>query len=301
MSNPIKPFNAADLRKLLATAINTFTALNDDGWIPAFSEMELKDIILRGDSQLKIQIALSRLTPAETLNLLARDSESGVREAVAENPSTPAETLNLLARNSDWRDSSISKAVAGHPNTPAETLNLLAKDSNASVREAVAENPSTPAETLNLLARNSRSVREAVAKNPNTPAEALNLLARDSYYGIRWAVARNPSTPAESLNLLARDSDASVREAVAKNPNTPKSSCFIATAATGSYDHPITATLRGFRDESLEQTVTGRWFVQKYYQISPPFARWIAQRPAARFTIKWVFLYPLVQLIRFFS
>ena len=169
MSNPIKPFNAADLRKLLATAINTFTALNDDGWIPAFSEMELKDIILRGDSQLKIQIAVSRLTPAET------------------------------------------------------------------------------------------------------------------------------------LNLLARDSDASVREAVAKNPNTPKSSCFIATAATGSYDHPITATLRGFRDESLEQTVTGRWFVQKYYQISPPFARWIAQRPAARFTIKWVFLYPLVQLIRFFS
>ena len=275
MSNPIKPFNAADLRKLLATAINTFTALNDDGWIPAFSEMELKDIILRGDSRLKIQIAVSRLTPAEALNLLARDSDASVREAVARNPSTPAETLNLLARDSD-----------------------------ADVREAVAENPSTPAETLNLLARDSdasASVREAVAKNPNTPAETLNLLARDSDASVREAVARNPSTPAESLNLLARDSDASVREAVAKNPNTPKSSCFIATAATGSYDHPITATLRGFRDEALQQTVTGRWFVQKYYQISPPFARWIAQRPAARFTIKWVFLYPLVQLIRFFS
>ena len=169
MSNPIKPFNAADLRKLLATASNKFTALNDDGWIPAFSEMELKDIILRGDSRLKIQIAVSRLTPAETLNLLARDSDGGVREAVA------------------------------------------------------------------------------------------------------------------------------------KNPSTPKLGCFIATAATGSYDHPITTTLRGFRDEALQQTVTGRWFAQKYYQISPPFARWIAQRPAARFTIKWVFLYPLVQLIRFFS
>ncbi len=299
MSNPIKPFNAADLRKLLATASNKFTALNDDGWIPAISEMELKDIILRGDSQLKIQIALSRLTPAESLNLLARDSASDVRQAVAKNPRTPAETLNLLARDSKCR---VLEAVAKNPNTPAETLNLLAKDSNASVREAVARHPSTPAETLNLLARDSDSgVREAVAENPSTPAEALNLLARDSDWNVREAVARNPSTPAESLNLLARDSDASVREAVAKNPNTPKSSCFIATAATGSYDHPITATLRGFRDESLEQTVTGRWFVQKYYQISPPFARWIAQRPAARFTIKWVFLYPLVQLIRFFS
>ena len=221
MSNHIKPFDAADLRKLLATASNRFTGLNDDGWIPAFSEMELKDIILRGDSRLKIQIAVSRLTPAETLNLLARDSDGAVLIAVAENPSTPAETLNLLAR-----------------------------DSKSYVREAV---------------------------------------------------AKNPSPPAESLNLLARDSDADVREAVAKNPSTPKLGCFIATAATGSYDHPITTTLRGFRDEALQQTVTGRWFAQKYYQISPPFARWIAQRPTARFTIKWVFLYPLVQLIRFFS
>ena len=273
MSNDLKPFNAADLRKLLATAINTFTALNDDGWIPAFSEMELKDIILRGDSQLKIQIALSRLTPAESLNLLARDSASDVRQAVAKNPRTPAETLNLLARDSDWH---VRKAVAENPSTPAESLNLLARDSDADVREAVAENPSTPAETLNLLARDSKSY-------------------------VREAVAKNPSPPAESLNLLARDSDADVREAVAKNPSTPKLGCFIATAATGSYDHPITATLRGFRDEALQQTVTGRWFVQKYYQISPPFARWIAQRPTARFTIKWVFLYPLVQLIRFFS
>ena len=246
MSNDLKPFNAADLRKLLATASNKFTALNDDGWIPAFSEMELKDIILRGDSRLKIQIAVSRLTPAEALNLLASD-QSIVREA-----------------------------VAGHPNTPAETLNLLARDSYRGVRKAVAEKPSTPAETLNLL-------------------------ARDSERDIRIAVAKKPSTPAETLNLLARDSDGGVREAVAKNPSTPKLGCFIATAATGSYDHPITATLRGFRDESLRQTVTGRWFVQKYYQISPPFARWIAQRPTARFTIKWVFLYPLVQLIRFFS
>jgi Leucine rich repeat variant len=223
MSNPIKPFDAADLRKLLATASNRFTELNDDGWIPAFSEMELKDIILRGDASLRMQIAGSRSTPAETLNQLARDSDSDVRRDVARNPNMPAETLNQLARDSD------------------------------------------------------SDVRCAVAKNPNTPAETLNQLARDSTLHVSQTVAENPNTP------------------------KPKESCFIATAATGSYDHPITATLRGFRDEALEQTVIGRWFVEKYYQISPPFARWIAQRPAARFTIKWVVLYPLVQLIRFFS
>ena len=169
MPNYIKPFDAADLRKLLSTTDNKFTALSDDKWIPTFSVMELNKILHRGDNDLVKQIALSRLAPAET------------------------------------------------------------------------------------------------------------------------------------LSLLATDNDRDVRSIVAGNPNTPKSSCFIATAATGSYDHPITATLRGFRDEALEQTVSGRWFVEKYYHISPPLARWIAQRPSARFTIKWVFLYPLVQIIKFFS
>ena len=119
MPNYVKPFDAADLRKLLSTASNKFTELSDDKWISEFSVMELNDIIPRSDCKLLRQIAVSRLTPVETLNQLARDNDSLVR---------------------------------------------------------------------------------------------------------RW---------------------------VAKNPSTPKSSCFIATAATGSYDHPITATLRGFRDEAL--------------------------------------------------
>ena len=195
MPNYIKPFDAADLRKLLSTTDNKFTELSDDKWIPAFSVMELNKILHRGDYDLLHQIALSRFTPAETLNQLASNGDLLVRSSVAENPNTPAETLNQLASNGD----------------------------------------------------------------------------------------------------------SDIRSRVARNPSTPKSSCFIATAATGSYDHPITATLRGFRDEALEQTVSGRWFVEKYYHISPPLARWIAQRPSARFTIKWVFLYPLVQIIKFFS
>ena len=273
MPNYIKPFDAADLRKLLSTTDNKFTELSDDKWIPAFSVMELNKILHRGDYDLLHQIALSRFTPAETLKQLARDGNSDVRKAVAENPNTPSKTINQLASNG-----------------------------NSHIRSRVAENPRTPAKTLNQLARDGDLlIRSNVAENPSTPAETLNQLARDGDTGVRKAVARNPSTPSKTINQLARDGNTGVREAVAGNPNTPKSSCFIATAATGSYDHPITATLRGFRDEALEQTVSGRWFVEKYYHISPPLARWIAQRPSARFTIKWVFLYPLVQIIKFFS
>ena len=123
MPNYIKPFDAADLRKLLSTASNRFTALSDDKWIPEFSVRELNEILYGGDNSLLIQIALSRWTPAETLSLLARDSHKAVRIRVSGNPSTPAETLNQLARDSDEY---VRFRVAGNPSTPAETLNQLA-------------------------------------------------------------------------------------------------------------------------------------------------------------------------------
>lgn len=59
---------------------------------------------------------------------------------------------------------------------------------------------------------------------------------------------------------------------------SPKGSgCFIATAATGSYDHPDVVTLRIFRDDILAQSQVGRFFIAAYYRISPPVARWIAE------------------------
>lgn len=59
------------------------------------------------------------------------------------------------------------------------------------------------------------------------------------------------------------------------NPVSEKSKkegCYIATAVYGSYDAPEVMVLRRFRDENLQQTALGRWFIRTYYKYSPAVA-----------------------------
>lgn len=62
--------------------------------------------------------------------------------------------------------------------------------------------------------------------------------------------------------------------------------CFIATAAFGSPMEPSVQVLREFRDRYLKTNAVGRAFVDWYYEISPPIAKWIAARPEARFVVR---------------
>lgn len=55
--------------------------------------------------------------------------------------------------------------------------------------------------------------------------------------------------------------------------------CFIATAATGSYAHPVVQVLRAFRDYVLKQTPLGTFGVWSYYHLSPPLAAQVAHHP----------------------
>lgn len=74
----------------------------------------------------------------------------------------------------------------------------------------------------------------------------------------------------------------------------PKSSgCFIATAATGSYEHPKVIILRIFRDDVLKSYSLGRIFIKAYYKCSPPIARWIEERKNRKNIILWLVVNPL--------
>jgi hypothetical protein len=72
--------------------------------------------------------------------------------------------------------------------------------------------------------------------------------------------------------------------------------CFIATAAWGSPMHPRVASLRSFRDRVLLRHPEGQAFVALYYRFSPPLARWIGDRPAARRAARAA-LWPLVAAV----
>lgn len=47
------------------------------------------------------------------------------------------------------------------------------------------------------------------------------------------------------------------------------SGCYIATMAYGDYDHPQVMILRQFRDEVLDKSALGKWFIKTYYHYSP--------------------------------
>jgi hypothetical protein len=76
-------------------------------------------------------------------------------------------------------------------------------------------------------------------------------------------------------------------------------SCFIATAAFESTDAPAVIALQSFRDECLLPYVIGRIIVQWYEHISPPLARFIAQRPILRWLTRTTIVLPLAYLASF--
>jgi hypothetical protein len=91
-------------------------------------------------------------------------------------------------------------------------------------------------------------------------------------------------------------------------------SCFIATAAYGSYLHPHVQVLRNIRDRYLLSSKLGRAFVAAYYHYSPSMADFISRhdilKAAARvillpligmsFLILWIGPVPVLVMLSFF-
>lgn len=112
----------------------------------------------------------------------------------------------------------------------------------------------------------------------------------------------NPSTTyyyrIRAFNSLGGDSVYS-NEAGATTPSSGGGGgCFIATAAYGSYLAPEVQVLRGFRDRYLMTNPAGRRFVELYYRISPPLARFISEHEALK-VIARVLLTPVVYGIKY--
>jgi hypothetical protein len=80
--------------------------------------------------------------------------------------------------------------------------------------------------------------------------------------------------------------------------DTASISCFIATAAYGSYLDPHVQVLRDFRDRVLAPSRAGRVFLGLYYAWSPPAARFIARHEGLRMAVRWA-LTPVVYMIQY--
>ena len=85
---------------------------------------------------------------------------------------------------------------------------------------------------------------------------------------------------------------------IGSGPGAGGGSCFIATAAYGSYLDPEVQVLRNFRDRWLLTNRAGAAFVDWYYRTSPPFAAFIAEHGWLRGATR-VALTPLVYAIKY--
>jgi hypothetical protein len=64
--------------------------------------------------------------------------------------------------------------------------------------------------------------------------------------------------------------------------------CFVATAAFGSYDHPVVKVLRRFRDNFLASMPGGRSLINAYYQTGPSMAAVVAERPMLKSVVQGI-------------
>jgi hypothetical protein len=78
----------------------------------------------------------------------------------------------------------------------------------------------------------------------------------------------------------------SIQFGIAGSESDEKGSCFIATAAYGSYSESHVMALREFRDDVLLKSKAGAVLVEMYYIYSPSVADLIATHPALRASVR---------------
>jgi hypothetical protein len=190
--------------------------------------------------------------------------------------------------------------------------------------------PDLAGQTINFFNENDPVVFERIQNAPEdkksfykynkSPIRYLMPLVPIEPNAERWQISRSGIHNSYELKELFKDMwhdlievknfDVEVKsksnnKTTAHSPKVKESnktsSCFIATAATGSYEHPMVQDLRSFRDQVLLQNQVGNNFVGWYYKYSPKVAALIGRNQVYRFLTRNLFVRPLAFIARFFT
>ena len=195
--------------------------------------LSIADLAKKGNFEIRFKLAKSLNISEEVLEVLSKDKDWRVQEAVAFNPKTPTKVLEKMLRNDAKRKYSCVEMIEGialNQNTSDKVLEELSKDEDLFIRAFVMVNPNTPEEVLYQLQENYRKgedeegyvdIRPYLAYNPNANLQVLLELARRANISMKLELAQNINTPGEVLAELGKDKNAEVRIAVARNIKTP--------------------------------------------------------------------------------
>ena len=92
----------------------------------------------------------------------------------------------------------------------------------------------------------------------------------------------------ETLKNICSQVGVSTYSASFSSSSSTKSSgaCYIATMAYGDYDHPQVILLRQFRDNTLEKSAFGKWFIKNYYYYSPQLVEKLKEKKTVNIIIR---------------
>jgi hypothetical protein len=190
--------------------------------------------------------------------------------------------------------------------------------------------PDLVGQTINFFNENDPVVFERIQNAPQdkksnhkynkSPIRYLMPLVPIEPNAERWQISRSGMHNSYELKELFKDmlhdlievknfdievKSKSNNKTTGHSPNLKESnktsSCFIATAATGSYEHPMVKDLRVFRDQILLSSQIGSAFVNWYYTKSPRIAAYIGKNKISRFLTRNFFVRPLAFIARFLT
>jgi hypothetical protein len=179
---------------------------------PKIDKDVLKKNVNHGSLCIRMGVALNPNVSPEILNILSKDKEKLVREAVVKNTNTPSDILDyIITHEKDgWLPTPRDYAFS-NPNIPIDLLSEYSQKDDYEIRKNIASNPSLPADVLReLFNKDDRAINRILAGNPACPTETLSKLSKQKY--ARKYVADNSRCPAEILISLLNspDNDAGV-------------------------------------------------------------------------------------------
>lgn len=106
----------------------------------------------------------------------------------------------------------------------------------------------------------NKSGDSALGITPSIDEHVINAMNAIGELDMNWEMRKRYNEQKQSLHNL--------HKAVQKRSRSSGGGCFIATMAYGDYDHPQVMILRQFRDNVLNKSMLGKWFIKNYYHYS---------------------------------
>ena len=166
-------------------------------------------------------------TPADVVEVLAKDDDSDVSQATLErclphawrfmsqdekvealqSDDVSLDIIEQLARSEKWK---LRQAVAWSPSTPESILEKLKEDDDDDVKDAATIERLLP---IDWRFMRRRDKAERLAKE-SADLSVLKILVQSRDSDVRRAVALHPATPESLLTLLREDEDGNVQSGV---------------------------------------------------------------------------------------